>query len=116
MKHRKFSAWTSLCILCAMMGAFVPWYFNLKALKQYNTVMILPYYFAEGTATPLASSIATDFFIGIAPVLVWMCIQSKRGGLKHWRLLLPATFLVSFAFACSLFLLLREHKNINSFF
>lgn len=113
MKQRKFSALTWFYLLCATAGAIVPWYFNIKAMQQYNTVMILKHYFKESTATSLASSITTDFFIGTTPVLVWMCIEAKRMKLKHWWLLLPATFLVSFAFSCPLILFLRERKSIR---
>lgn len=72
--------------------------------------MLLSHYFNDGTASPLASSITTDFFIGTTPVLLWMCIEAKRMMIKRWWLLLPATFLVSFAFSCPLFLAMKEYR------
>lgn len=115
MKQHKVSATTGFYLLCALAGAIVPWYFNIKAMQQYNTVMVLGHYFKDGTATPLAASITTDFFIGTTPVLVWMMREAKRIGMKRWWLL-PATFLISFAFACPLFLALREHKKHSTLF
>lgn len=116
MQNKKLSPLVWFYAVCSAADAIVPWYFNLQAIKSYNTVMILSQYFKEGTATPLTFSITTDFFIGTTPVLVWMCVEAKRMGLKHWWLILPATFLVSFAFSCPLFLALRERKSRHKIF
>lgn len=111
MSMKTFSLLVCFYFACAIAGAVVPWYFNVEAMKQYNTLLILQCYFKAGMATPLSSSITTDFFIGTAPVLVWMCREARRMKMKHWWLLLPATLLVSFAFSCPLFLALRERRN-----
>lgn len=98
-------------LLFAIAGAVIPWYCNIEAMQQYNTITVLSHCFRDGTATPLAASITTDFFIGTAPVLVWMCAEAKRMKMKRWWLLLPATFLVSFAFSCPVFLAMKEYRR-----
>lgn len=63
-----------------------------------------------GFATPLTSSISTDFFIGTLPVLVWMVVEARRLRMRHWWLYLLGTFAVAFAFTCPLLLMMRELK------
>jgi hypothetical protein len=107
--QERFSPVLYFYLLLSIAGAIVPWYFNIKAMQQYDTLMILGHYFEEGMATALSSSITTDFFIGTIPVLIWMCMEARQLKMKCWWLLIPATFLVSFAFSCPLFFALREY-------
>ena len=66
---------------------------------------------AGGFINSLTGSITTDFLIGTTPVLVWMVVGARRLGMRHWWLYVVATFLLAFAFACPLFLLMREARH-----
>jgi hypothetical protein len=92
----------------AAAGAAVPWYFNIRHMRESGELLTPQGWLAGGFVSPLTSSITTDFVIGTAPVLVWMVVEARRLGMRHWWLYVVTTFLVAFAFACPLFLLMRE--------
>ena len=92
----------------AILGLFIPWYFNLQHILYSPLPFTLIEYFKQGTATPLASSITTDFFIGTIPVLIWMMIEADRLGMKYKWIYFILTFMIAFAFTCPLFLYNRE--------
>jgi hypothetical protein len=94
--------------LCAAAGAVVPWYFNLRFMRESGELLTPQRWLAEGFVTPLAGSITSDFLIGTIPVLVWMVVEARRLGMRNLWVFVVGTFLVSFAFTCPLFLLLRE--------
>jgi hypothetical protein len=105
--------WTPLTVfygLCAAAGAVVPWYFNVAYMRESGELLTPQRWLAEGFATTLAGSITSDFLIGTTPVLVWMVAEARRLGMRHWWFYVVATFLIAFAFACPLFLLMRERK------
>lgn len=103
---RKVLAGFYLC--CAMAGALVPWYFDIQHMMT-SDVLITPVSFVQaGLVSPLASSITMDFLIGTTPVMVWMFVEGRRLGMKRLWLWIPAIFGIAFAFACPLFLFLRE--------
>jgi hypothetical protein len=61
-----------------------------------------------GFTNALTGSITSDFLIGTTPVLVWMVIEARRLEMRRAWFYVVTTFLVAFAFACPLFLLMRE--------
>jgi hypothetical protein len=100
----------ALYLLCAILGLFIPWYFNLQHLLYSPIPFSISEYFRQGTATPLAASITYDFFIGTTPALVWMLIECRRLKMKYMWLYLFGTFAIAFAFTFPLFLFNRERK------
>jgi hypothetical protein len=66
---------------------------------------------AGGFINSLTGSITSDFLIGTTPVLVWMVLEARRLGMRNWWIYVVTTFLVAFAFACPLFLLMREARR-----
>jgi hypothetical protein len=93
----------------AAAGAVVPWYYNLRFMRESGEVLTPQRWLAEGFATPLAGSVTSDFLIGTLPVLVWMFVEARRLGMRHLWVYVLGTFLVAFAFTCPLFLLMREN-------
>jgi hypothetical protein len=92
----------------AAAGAVVPWYFNVRHMRESGELLTPQVWVAGGFINPLTGSITSAFLIGTIPVLVWMVLQARRLGMRHWWFYVVATFLVAFAFACPLFLLIRE--------
>jgi Terpene cyclase DEP1 len=95
---------------CAVAGAIVPWYFNIRHMRESGELLTPQAWVAGGFINPLTGSITSDFLIGTTPVLVWMVIESRRLGMRHAWFYVVTTFLVAFAFACPLFLLMRETR------
>lgn len=96
--------------LFAAAGAVVPWYFNYRHMHESGEMLTPQKWLAAGFVDPLTSSIASDFLIGTLPVLVWMVVEARRLQMRHWWIYVVTTFLVAFAFACPLFLLMRERR------
>ena len=94
----------------AAAGAVVPWYFNIKYMQESGALLTPQAWLAGGFINPLTGSITTDFLIGTIPVLVWMIVEARRLGMRHWWFYVATTFLVAFAFSCPLFLLMREAR------
>ena len=94
--------------VCAAAGAVVPWYFNVKYMQESGELLTPQVWVAGGFVNSLTGSITADFLIGTTPVLVWMVIEGKRLAMRHLWFYVVTTFLVAFAFACPLFLLMRE--------
>ena len=92
----------------AVAGAFVPWYFNIQHMRQSGELLTPQGWVAGGFINPLTASITSDFLIGTFPVLLWMVIEARRLGMRHSWFYVVTTFLIAFAFACPLFLLMRE--------
>ncbi len=105
--------WTPLMwiyLLLAIAGLIVPWYFNLQFMAQGDGEFSIRDFVAEGFATSGAASLTSDLLIGASAVTLWMIVESRRLKMKGLWLYLVFTYLIAFAFACPLFLLMRERK------
>ena len=91
-----------------VIGAIVPWYFNIRHMRESGELLTPQAWLVGGFVNSLTASITTDFLIGTTPVLVWMLIEARRLRMPHAWFYLVTTFLVAFAFSCPLFLLMRE--------
>jgi hypothetical protein len=94
----------------AAAGAVVPWYYNIRHMQESGELLTPQAWLAGGFINSLTASITTDFLIGTIPVLVWMVVEARRLGMRHSWFYVVTTFLVAFAFACPLFLLMREAR------
>ena len=106
----KFSKLAVFYGLFCIPGAIIPWYFNLRHSFANGALLTPAELIAGGFVTPLASSLTSDFLIGTIPVLVWMVVEARRLKMRHGWAYILLTFLIAFAFACPLFLMLREMK------
>lgn len=107
MRHRKLAI---LYGLFCLPGAIVPWYFNLQHSFAKGSLLTPMELIAGGFVTPLSSSLSSDFLIGTTPVLIWMVVEARRLGMRRWWAYVVLTFLIAFAFACPMFLMMRELK------
>jgi hypothetical protein len=94
--------------MVAAAGAVVPWYFNIRHMRESGEMLTPQSWVAGGFMNPLVGSITSDFLIGTIPVLVLMVVEARRLGMRHWWFYVVTTFLVAFAFSCPLFLLMRR--------
>lgn len=94
--------------LLAVLGLIVPWYYNLTYMLVEGQTFTVQAFVASGFLSTLTSSLSTDFFIGSTAVLIWMMNEAGRIGMKYRWAYLIMTFAIAFAFACPLFLLMRE--------
>jgi hypothetical protein len=92
----------------AVIGAIVPWYFNIRHMRESGELLTPQAWLVGGFVNALTGSITSDFLIGTIPVLVWMMIEARRLRMPYAWFYLVTTFLVAFAFSCPLFLLMRE--------
>lgn len=101
-------------LLFAIAGFFVPWYYNIQHILTSDVPFTPSNLLAAGMASPMLSSLTTDFFIGATPVLIWMMVEGKRLKMKYLWVYVLLTFVVAFAFACPLFLFNRERLLSNA--
>jgi len=65
---------------------------------------------AEAFTTPASRSITVDIVIASTAWMAWMVAEARRLGMRHWWIYIVLTFGVAFAFACPLFLFMRERR------
>ena len=92
----------------AVAGALGPWFFNLQLASSGG--LGLSSFLAGVFANPASSSIGVDILVAATAFNVWMIGEARRLGMKHAWIYVVITFLVAFACACPLFLLMRERK------
>jgi len=96
-------------LLGALVGAVVPWYYNLRAFEEIGTGFTPQAFFLVGfQGSALLGSVAADFWIGSTVVLVWMMAEARRLRMKHSWALVVWTLLVAWASAVPLFLYFRR--------
>ena len=110
MEHKRVTPLAIFYGVFAAAGAVVPWYFNMVWMRESGSLLTPSALVAGGFVTPLTSSLTSDFFIGTTPVLVWMVVEARRLGMRHWWAYVVGTFAIAFAFTCPLFLMMRELK------
>jgi hypothetical protein len=93
--------------LLAILGLVLPWYFNLQFMAAGGSPLG---FLRAGFANPAVSSVAVDILIAAGAFLIWMIVESRRLGMRHWWIYIVLTFSVAFALAFPLFLMMRERK------
>jgi len=89
----------------AVLGAIVPWTFNLQHFSANGT---LAGFLTMGFVNPVAGSLTSDLLIGGTAFMTWMVVEARRRGMKNWWIYLVLTFAIAFACAAPLFLWMRE--------
>ena len=93
----------------AFLGVVLPWYYNIQFMQSTGSwTFDVPAFVEAGYANAASSSLSVDLGIGAITFLVWMFVEARRIGMRHTWLYCCLTFLVSFACAFPLFLLMRE--------
>ncbi len=93
----------------AVLGAIVPWTFNVLAMRELGRAFTPAEFVAAGfQVSALHSSLAADFWIGASASLVWMLVEARRLRMARPWLYVIVTFLVAWACALPAFLWARE--------
>lgn len=96
-------------LVAAVLGAVIPWRFNILALQQLGSAFTPKAFFMVGfEGSAMLGSVAADFWIGSTVALVWMIVEGRRLGMKHWWGFVIWTIVIAWASALPLFLLFRE--------
>ena len=96
--------------ILAVLGAVVPWYYNLEFMAVSGGAFSVADFVAGGFANPAASSLTVDLLVGSTAVIILMVSEARRLEMKHWWVYLVLIPTVAFAFACPLFLMMRERQ------
>lgn len=96
--------------LLAGIGLLGTWTFNLLFLQAHGGIVGPMAFVAGGYANHAASSLTNDLLVGVAAFLVWSFAEARRLGMRRWWAYVAVTFLVAFAVAFPLFLLMRERR------
>lgn len=96
-------------LLMAVLGAVIPWVFNVMALQEIGAGYTPAAFFLQGfEGSAMLGSLSADFWLGSTASLVWMVAEARRIGLRHWWILIVITFAIAWACALPLFFYLRE--------
>lgn len=106
----KLSVFQITYILLSIAGLVFPWYFNYQFLIEQNMTFSPVVFIKGGFLNANTSSLTSDLLIGSSAVMIWMYAESRRLKMKNFYLFFASAFLISFAFACPLFLFFREFK------
>lgn len=106
----KLSGIQVIYLVLACAGFVFPWYFNYKFLIEQNMTFSPIVFITGGFLNANTSSLTSDLLIGSSAVMIWMYSESRRLKMKNFYLFFVSAFLISFAFACPLFLFFREYE------
>jgi hypothetical protein len=93
----------------ALLGLVVPWIFNVQFMQAHGGFSTSTF-IAEAFSVPAARSISVDLTIACTAWIVWMVREARALKMRHWWVYIVLVFAVAFAFACPLFLLMRERR------
>lgn len=97
----------AIYLALAVIGLLGCWYFNLQWMTG-PMDSSLKGFVEGGFANSASSSIAWDLTFGSLPIFVFMIVEGRRIGMTRPWLYVIAGFTIAFAFACPLFLAVRE--------
>ena len=98
-------------LLCAIIATILLWvlfgnFFLTHGVNLPSLVSIL-------SANGAVGGLGADIFISIIVFWVWSYTDAKKNNIKHWWLVIVATFLVGLSLALPLYLYLREDSRDN---
>jgi len=98
-------------LVAALVGAVVPWWFNLRAFELGELFTPQAFFMVGFEGSAMLGSVAADFWIGSIVAVVWMTVEARRLRIRHWWFFLVWTFAVAWASALPLFLFVRERHR-----
>jgi hypothetical protein len=103
----RLSASTAIYALLAVLGAALPWFFNLQFLAAAGDLLD---FMRAGFANPAVASVTVDIIVASVTFLIWMVMEARRLRMRHWWIYIVLTFSVAFACAFPLFLMMRQRR------
>ena len=101
-------------LLCAVAGLVIPWYFNISQVLFGTEPFTLANFWAAGFSNYFVGSLTSDFLIASSAVSVWIVVEGLRLKIRFFWVFIVLSLIVSFAFACPLFLFVREQRLLKS--
>lgn len=92
-------------LVAAIIGTIVPWYFF--AVFFMNNGFDIPLFISSLFANGAAAGFVMDVLISLVVFWVWSFADAKTNNVKHWWLVLPASFLVGLSLAFPMYLYMR---------
>ncbi len=90
-------------------GAALTWYYNLQYMEEAGGFTVQGFV-AGGFANPAAASLSVDLFVVGVAVSIFIIVEARRLGMRFAWLYLLLAVNVAMAFACPLFLWMRERR------
>ena len=106
-KYLPKSPFQILLLILIVLGAIIPWYFNLQYMEL-NSEFSVQRFLAESFANPASSSISSDLGVAAFAGVAFMIVEARRLKMKFIWIYIASACCVAFAFAFPLFLYMRE--------
>jgi hypothetical protein len=97
-------------LLLTLAGLIIPWYYNIQFMEQSGGAFSIAEFIAASSSNAASQSLSSDLAIACIAGLLWICLESRRLGLRFFWVYIVLTFSVAFAFAFPLFLFVRQGK------
>ena len=97
---------TLVLFMLALLGAVVPWYFNLGFLLDGGSFAPAPFV-AAVSANKLVAGITWDVYIAAAAFSVWLLQDAPAAGVRRPWIYVVLTFGIGLAFSLPLYLAIR---------
>lgn len=94
--------------ILTILGFCYPWYYNYLYFTTVENPSLVSF-FQDAQNNYAGLSFGADLTVVMLAFYAFAIPESLRLKIKHWWVIIPATFLVALAFAFPLFLLMREH-------
>jgi len=95
-------------LLLVVAGAAMTWRYNLQFMAEAGGSFDLGRFLADTSVNAAAQSLSWDLAISCLAGLVWIVLESRRLGMRHWWVYIAITFLVAWAAALPLYLFMRQ--------
>ena len=100
----------NLYFIGALLGAAIPWYFNLQAIEQGVSMLDIPAMGLLAFANPIAASLSSELLVLYLFGIIWLVVEARRVRMKHWWFYLLFGTYVAWASGFLLFLAMRERQ------
>ena len=86
---------------------------NIEFVKAYGPGFDLIKFFELANNNPASQSLSFDLLFVASAIFIWMFVESRRLGMRHFWIITLATFSIAIAFSAPLFLFLRERRLLE---
>ena len=86
---------------------------NIEFVKAYGPGFDVIKFFELANNNPASQSLSFDLLFVASAIFIWMFIESRRLCMRHFWIIILATFSIAIAFSAPLFLFLRERRLLE---
>ena len=102
-----------LYLMTGIAGAAFTTVSNIEFVKDYGPGFDVIKFFELATNNPASQSLSFDLLFVASAIFIWMFIESRRLSMRHFWIIILATFSIAIAFSAPLFLFLRERRLLE---